>query len=66
MRLFLKVQQMKLSKMTAKKFFLGMALALAPFMANSENTIKLILKEKITFVKQDNDADKQKSGTALR
>lgn len=36
-----------------------MALALAPFMANSENTIKLIIKDEITFVKQDETDDKK-------
>lgn len=45
------------SKITARKIFVGMALALSPLIANAENIVKLLMKDEITVVKQDKNTD---------
>lgn len=40
---------------------MGLALALSPLIANAENVVKLLMKDKTTEIKQDETDDKEKS-----
>ena len=44
---------------------MGLALALSPLIANAENVVKLLMKDKTTEIKQDETDDKQKGNNQV-
>lgn len=53
------------SNINGKKIFMGLALALSPLIANAENVVKLLMKDKTTEIKQDETDDKQKGNNQV-